>query len=163
MDINLDQKSMRKTSKEITQKSEIEDIINRSQVCRVAVCKNNIPYIIPLSFGFDGSNLFVHTATEGRKIDFWETNPLICFEFDIDVKTIPDSQKACKWSTAYRSVIGYGKISEMLSENEKFIALNHIMEHYSGKSWEFNLKDLNAVKLWKIMILDLKAKKSNID
>jgi uncharacterized protein len=163
MDYNLDQKSMRKTSKEVTAKSEIEDIIKRSQVCRIAACKNNIPYIIPLSFGFDGLNLFVHTATEGRKIDFWETNPLICFEFDIDVNTIPDLQKACKWSTSYRSVIGYGKISEISDEKEKFIALNCIMEHYSGKSWEFDHKDLKTVKLWKIIILDLTAKKSNLD
>lgn len=162
MEYNIEDKSMRKANKEITQQSEFEDIINKSEVCRVAVCKNNIPYIIPLSFGYDGSNLYIHTAIEGRKIDFWETNPLVCFEFDIDVKTIPSKDKACKWTTAYRSIIGYGKISEILEEDNKIEALNQIMMHYSGKKWEFNVNDLKAVRLWQISIAKLQGKKSNL-
>jgi nitroimidazol reductase NimA-like FMN-containing flavoprotein (pyridoxamine 5'-phosphate oxidase superfamily) len=162
MEYNLENKSMRRGNKEITDKLELEDIINKSQVCRLAVCKNNIPYIIPISFGYDGLNLYVHTAIEGRKIEFWETNPLVCFEFDIDVKVIK-SENACKWTSAYRSIIGYGKISEILEERKKNDALNHIMMHYSGKNWEFEPKDLKAVRLWKIEIAKLQGKKSNIE
>ena len=126
MKIELNQKKMRKTNKEITDRKEIDDIINNSLVCRFAMCKNNIPYMVPLSFGYDGKNLYVHTAVEGRKIEFWETNPLICFEFDKDVKTITNEEKACKWSTAFKSVIGYGKIEEIakkvLADNPKAVA-----------------------------------------
>ena len=152
---------MRRKNKEITNRSEIEEIIKKSKVCRLAVSKDNTPYIIPISFGFDGANLYIHTAAEGRKIDFWTSNPTICFEFDSDVVTISDENIACKWTADFRSVIGYGKISELIDENEKIMALNQIMLKYSGKEWEFSKKDLKGVKLWKIEILELSGKKSH--
>jgi hypothetical protein len=154
---------MRRKNKEITDRSEIEEIIGKSAVCRLAVSKDNVPYIIPISFGFDGSNLYLHTAVEGRKIDFWSSNPIVCFEFDSDINTISDEKTACKWTTSFRSVVGYGKISELSTENDKFYALNQIMLHYSGRQWEFSTKDLKGVKLWKIEISELSGKKSHIE
>jgi uncharacterized protein len=156
----LDQRAMRKANKEIIERTEIEDIIKRSQVCRLAVCKDNIPYIVPMCFGFDGSNIFVHTATKGRKNDFWEANPLVCFEFEVDVEIISHPEKACRWATDYLSVIGYGDICEILDEDEKLKAFDLIMAQYSDKSWEIKVPHLKSVKLWKIKIIDIKGKKS---
>ena len=163
MEFELNQKPMRRMSKEISKKTEIEEIIGKSLVCRIAVSKDNIPYIVPVSFGYDGLNLFIHTAPEGRKIDFWTANSLVCFEFDVDVKTIGNEEKACKWNTTFRSVIGYGRISEINAGDEKIVALNHIMKHYSGRIWEMEEKDLKGVKVWKLSIIELTGKKSIMD
>lgn len=154
---------MRRKNKEITERAEIDEIIRKSSVCRLAVSKDNIPYIVPISFGFDGANLYLHTAPEGRKIDFWTVNPNVCFEFDSDINTISDEKTACKWTTSFRSVIGYGKISELIAENDKIHALNRIMLQYSGKEWTFSGKDLRGVRLWKIEISEITGKKSHIE
>ena len=151
---------MRRDEKKINARTEIDEIIKNSDVCRIAFAKNNIPYVIPVSFGYDGKCIFVHTAKTGRKIDFIEKNNLICFEFDTDVKTIEDKVIACKWTSAYKSVIGYGKMIELIEYKEQENAINQIMLQYSGKEWEFNEHVLKSVKLWKIEIDEISGKQS---
>jgi len=151
---------MRRNEKKIIAPTEIDDIINKSDVCRIAFANDNIPYVIPVSFGYDGKSIFVHMAKTGRKIDFIEKNNLVCFEFDIDVKTIEDKDIACKWTSAYKSVIGYGKMIELLEYGEQENAINQIMLHYSGKEWKFDERMLRSVKLWKIEIGEISGKQS---
>jgi len=151
---------MRKKEKEISERAEIDQIISNSAVCRLAFAKDNTPYIVPVSFGYDGINLYIHTATVGKKIEFINVNNLVCFEFDTDVKTITHETIGCKWTTTYRSVIGNGKIYEITDERKMINALNKIMLHYSNKEWEFTNKMLKNVRIWKIEIEEITGKKS---
>ena len=151
---------MRRDDKQIINRAKIDEIIKKSAVCRLAFAKDNIPYVVPISFGYDGKNIFVHTALTGRKIEFIENNNLVCFEFDSDVKTIEDKAIPCKWTSAYKSVIGYGKMVELSAFKEQEMAINQIMLHYSGKEWHFNAQMLKSVKLWKIEIDEISGKQS---
>ncbi|MDF1550729.1 MAG: pyridoxamine 5'-phosphate oxidase family protein, partial [Bacteroidales bacterium] len=151
---------MRRTDKELIDIKLIENIIKQSLVCRLALSKNNMPYLVPVSFGYDGKNIYVHTAKEGKKIDYLESNNIVCFEFDINVKTIEHESVACKWTTAYQSVIGFGKMFEITDFLEAKYALNQIMMQYSGKEWELNEKMLSTVKMWKIEIEEMTGKES---
>ena len=151
---------MRRDEKKIANRSEIDNIIDKSDVCRIAFANDNIPYVIPVSFGYDGKSIFVHTAKTGRKIEFIEKNNFVCFEFDIDVKTIEDKTIPCKWTAAYKSVIGYGKMIELTEYEEQENAINQIMLHYSSKNWDFDERMLNSVKLWKIEIDEISGKQS---
>ncbi len=151
---------MRRNDKQIINRSEIDEIIKKSEVCRLAFAKDNIPYIVPVSFGYDGKSIFIHTAKTGRKIEFIKDNNLVCFEFDADVKTIEDETIPCKWTSAYKSVIGYGKIVELTTFDEQENAINQIMFQYSGKEWHFNKQMLKSVKLWKIEINEISGKQS---
>ena len=60
---------VRRKDKEIKDKEVIESIIKRATVCRIALSENNVPYIVPLSFGYKDNCLYFHSAPEGRKID----------------------------------------------------------------------------------------------
>jgi len=151
---------MRRNEKKIIARTEIDDIIKNSDVCRIAFANNNTPYVIPVSFGYDGKSIFVHTAKTGRKIEFIEKNNLVCIEFDIDVKTIEDKDVPCKWTSAYKSAIGYGKMIELTGYEEQENAINQIMLHYSGKEWKFDERMLQSVKLWKIEVDEISGKQS---
>ena len=56
---------MRRTDKEIPSRGEIDAVIRGCQVCRIALALENEPYIVPVSFGYDGASLFFHTAGSG--------------------------------------------------------------------------------------------------
>ena len=71
---------MRRKDKEIKDKEVIESIIKRATVCRIALSENNVPYIVPLSFGYKDNCLYFHSAPEGRKIDIIKQNNNVCFE-----------------------------------------------------------------------------------
>lgn len=151
---------MRRNDKKISSRPEIDEVIKKASVCRLAFAKENIPYLVPVSFGYDGKNIFIHTAKTGRKIEFIEQNNQVCFEFESDVKTIEDKEIPCKWTSAYKSIIGYGKIVELTAFDEQSSAINQIMQQYSGKEWQFDEQMLERVRLWKIEIDEISGKKS---
>ena len=151
---------MRRTDKEIADRRQMDEIIRGSLVCRVAVAKDNAPYVVPVSFGYDGAAIYLHTAPEGKKIGYFEANPQVCFEFERDVELRRDPQSACKWTFIFESVIGYGTISELVEPAQKEHALNEIMRQYSGKAWPFESASVARVRVWKIAITSMTGKLS---
>jgi nitroimidazol reductase NimA-like FMN-containing flavoprotein (pyridoxamine 5'-phosphate oxidase superfamily) len=122
---------MRRQEKEITDRSQLEAIIAASQVCRLAMSDGGQPYIVPLCFGYRENRLYFHSAAEGRKIDILRRNPQVCFEFDLDARTVP-SDSACGWTMHYHSVIGFGTAEILDGPEDKRLALEIIMKHYAG-------------------------------
>jgi nitroimidazol reductase NimA-like FMN-containing flavoprotein (pyridoxamine 5'-phosphate oxidase superfamily) len=59
---------MRRKDEAIVEFAEIEQIVRKSLVCRLALAEEDQPYIVPLSFGFKNSTLYFHSAPKGRKI-----------------------------------------------------------------------------------------------
>jgi len=151
---------MRRSEKEIKNRAEIDKIIQDSDICRLAFAVHNEPYLVPVSFGYDGACIFIHTAKKGRKIDCINANNRVCFEFERNVSLVEDKNKPCKWDMEYESVIGYGNITELHTFEQKTIGLNCIMDNYSGQEWEFSEKDTKSVRVWKILITSVAGKRS---
>jgi nitroimidazol reductase NimA-like FMN-containing flavoprotein (pyridoxamine 5'-phosphate oxidase superfamily) len=151
---------MRRTDREIESREEMDDIIRGSHVCRIALAKDNIPYIVPVSFGYDGESIYIHTAKEGKKINIIKINNNLCFEFERNVKLFKDPDNACKWTFSYESVIGFGKIYELESFEDRKNGLNKIMSQYSGKEWVFGEDKLNGIRVWRIGINSITGKRS---
>ena len=152
---------MRKKDKEITDPTVISEIIKKCMVCRLGLSKDNLPYIVPVSFGYDGGAIYIHTAAAGKKIDYIQANNRVCVEFENDLRIVPHDDLACKWTVSFQSVIGYGQIDELTELNEKTKGLEYIMAHYSDKKWEFNEKALDMTRIWKITIERVTGKQSN--
>jgi uncharacterized protein len=149
---------MRKTEREIKDREEIESIINQAQVCRVGLSDGNIPYIVPMNFGYQGSCLYFHCATEGKKLDIIRLNNNICFEIDIDDQTVKAAERVCKWSTKYRSVIGFGKAFIIDNWQEKATALNIITQHYGANHHDFSEKEVEKLSIIKVEISNMTGK-----
>ena len=151
---------MRRTDKEITSRTEIDAVIRGSNVCRLAFAVADEPYIVPVSFGYDGQSLFFHTAEAGKKIDCIAANNRVCFELERDVRLVIHPDTACKWSFSFESVIGYGTVHELHSLEEKASGLNHIMTHYSGREWHLEPTALAGIRVWRVAVLSLSGKRA---
>ena len=151
---------MRRRDKEITSRQEIDAIIRTALVCRIALARGDEPYVVPVSFGYDGDALFIHTARSGRKIDFIEANNRVCFEVDANVALKTDDCDACKWTFEFESVIGYGTITELETAEEKARGLNEIMLHYSGREWDIDEAATATTRVWRIEIDSVTGKRS---
>ena len=150
---------MRRKDKAIGEFAEIEQIVRKSLVCRLALAEEGQPYIVPLSFGFKNSTLYFPSAPEGRKIEMLRKNSKVCFEFDLDHEVVAD-EEACKWGMKYRSVIGFGKASIVEDIHEKKQGLNAIMEHYSGCIYDYPEAAINNTLVIKVEIESMTGKKS---
>ena len=150
---------MRRHAQEIHNPELIDQVIAHALVCRLGLCKDNLPYIVPVSFGYDGACIYFHTAPAGLKLEFFAANPQVCFEFEDEVKTI-SKPEACQWSASYSSVIGYGVIQEIVEPQRKTYALNQIMQHYSGREWNFDQTQFEKTRVWSIAIDRMTGKQS---
>jgi nitroimidazol reductase NimA-like FMN-containing flavoprotein (pyridoxamine 5'-phosphate oxidase superfamily) len=150
---------MRRTDKEIIDRKEIDDIVHGALVCRLAFAMGNEPYLVPVSFGYDGEQLYFHTARAGRKLDFIQANPRVCFEVERNVGLIPHSTEACKWSVSFESAIGYGAISELLTPEEKTQAFNLIMAHYSDREWQIPPGRAADTRVWRLRVESITGKR----
>jgi uncharacterized protein len=151
--------SMRRKDKEITDQAQIDEIIRRSTVIRIALMDNHIPYIVPMCFGYDGNTFYLHSAREGRKIDLLKRNPRICFELETDCE-VKRSEKPCSFTMKYRSVMGYGTAAFVEEPGAKARALGIIMRQYGESEFSFPEESLAKIELIAIHDIEMTSKKS---
>lgn len=153
---------MRRKDREVTDRAQIQDIIDRCSCCRIGFNDEDEVYIIPLSFGYEKQGetytLYFHGAKEGRKIDLIQRSPKVGFEMDTNYQ-LTEADIACNFSARFQSIIGNGIISLIEDPEEKKKGLNQIMLHNSGRgNWEFSEQMLRAVAVFKIDVTQLSCK-----
>ena len=114
---------------EILDPYEIEDILTSSNHITLALCANDVPYIVTMSYGYDkkNKNLYFHCANKGDKLDFIEKNTNVCATVIVD-----NGYLKTKCDHDYKSLIIRGKIEKVEDLEEKKhglqILLNHLEE-----------------------------------
>ena len=151
---------MRRSDREITDLGTIRGIVRACLICRVGLAVDGEPYVVPVSFGFDGESVFFHTARKGRKIDMLTANPRACVQFERGVELVEDPDDACAWTFHFESVIGFGSVVELVDEPDKSRGLNQIMKHYSGRDWHLDPARLALTRVWRVDLEALTAKRS---
>ena len=93
-------------------KLQINNILSSQVVGRIACSDGNQPYIVPVTFAFDGEYIYGQT-NEGNKLKILRKNPSVCFEVDMLIDI---------WN--WQSVIVYGIFEELFdAEAERAKAL----------------------------------------
>jgi uncharacterized protein len=149
---------VRRKDKEITDRAEIEAIINKAEICHIALCDGDKPYVIAVNFGFEDKCLYFHCAREGRKLDIIKSNNNVCFMIDTDREMII-SDTACDWGFKYKSIIGFGKAFIVDDLDEKKRGLDIIMTQYTDKAFEYKNDRVAGILIVKIEIEYMSGKK----
>jgi uncharacterized protein len=153
---------MRRTDREISVISEIEKIIEKTDVCRIAIANDNLPYIVTMNFGYTTDphpSLYFHCAREGKKLEMIARNNHVCFEMDTDHK-IYSGENGCDWGMNFSSVLGYGKIFIVSEESEKTSGLNCILKHYGGEGeYLYDEKVFRNTIVLRLDILEMTGKR----
>jgi len=153
---------MRRPEKEIKDRALIESILHQARVCRIAMCQDDVPYVVPMSFGYRDNCLYFHSALEGKKTDILIHNNRVCFEVDIDHEHV-DSQIPSRCTMRYRSVIGFGRAVFVTDPAEKRRALDILMQHYAdspSESYEYSERPFSKVTIIKVEIKSMSGKQS---
>lgn len=150
---------MRKKEQEITDPAEIEAVLHKADICRIAFCTDDVPYIVPVNFGYKDGCIYIHSSPEGQKMEMLQRNDRVCFEAEADVD-IAKSGIPCKWGISYRSVIGFGRASLVEGYDRKVAALDVLMDHYSTGPYEYDDKMVHAAAIIKVEIESMTGKRS---
>jgi uncharacterized protein len=146
---------MRKKEREICDPKVIESITTRANVCRLAMCDEGLPYIVPLCFGYEKGALYFHSATVGRKLEILKKNPKVSFEMDIDWVLVRSDDRC---NMRYKSVIGFGYASLVEDLEDKRNALDLIMRHYHQEPFAYPQAALKRTAIIKVEIEEIMGK-----
>ena len=130
---------MRRKDREITDETAIRAILDKAQVLHLAMIDGDRPYVVPLHYGYsliDGRlTLYLHSAKEGRKLDVLQKNGRVAFVLETDVSMISGGELACKYGSAYASVMGEGQAALLTDTDQKAAALQILMQTQTGREF----------------------------
>jgi hypothetical protein len=77
---------MRRMDRAVSDPGKLEQVLKETQYITVAMCKDNVPYLVSLSHAYDpdGRRLYFHCASEGKKMDYMKANPHVWGQAIID-------------------------------------------------------------------------------
>lgn len=111
--------------------SQIDQVLQRQFVGRIACALENVPYIIPVSYAYDGKCIYCHSQ-QGKKIEWMRKNPQVCFE-------VEEMDNLANW----RSVVIEGTFEELNAAGEKNHALHILKEKFSPVAAGETAKELH--------------------
>jgi nitroimidazol reductase NimA-like FMN-containing flavoprotein (pyridoxamine 5'-phosphate oxidase superfamily) len=153
---------MRRQEREILDRREIDEILERAEVCRIALADDSVPYLVTMNYGYrpgERPALFLHSASQGKKLDIIRRNNLACFQVSLDHQMI-ETKVRCNCGMQYKSVVGMGRISVLTDYEEKIAGLNCLVRHYHGQDRpRYTPAYVNATTVLRLDIVELTGKK----
>lgn len=152
---------MRRKDREITDRTEIDEIIKATNLMHIALVDGDMPFLVPVFYAFNGTELYFHSAQAGSKIEILKRNNNVCFEISIDNGFI-ESEEPCDFEAKHRTVIGLGKAVFVEDTADKIKALDLIVAHFTKKKFEYPKTNLDRTAVIRIDIVSVKGKKHGI-
>lgn len=150
---------MRRAEKAVTDELKILEIIGKAPVCFLGLSDDDMPYVVPLNFGFEGKTLYAHCALEGKKLDIIRRNNRICVAI-VGEEMVCGAEKACKWDSRYESVMIFGAAYIVEDVAEKVKGLKILMKHYSNRNYELTESMVSAVAVIRVDVESITGKRS---
>jgi hypothetical protein len=159
---NIERDKMRRKDREITDLKEIEGILDKGFVCHLGLTDGARAYIVPLNYAYQNNAIYIHSASEGKKIDMMKANCNVCFQIDINNNDIERrGDEPCEWGTKFECIMGTGKAIFLEDPKEKCVALNLIVGRYAKRKFEFPESEVSATTVIKIEIEGITGKKAD--
>ena len=150
---------MRRLDKQINDDKIINEILSKSNICRIALHDDVYPYVVPLNYGYHKNSLYFHCALTGKKIDLIKKNNKVSFVIEQGHKVIK-SDISCNWTTKYRSIFGQGMIDIITDHQKKKEGLDIIMQHHGKNDNFYNKSIVDKILILKLSIKSMTAKQS---
>jgi uncharacterized protein len=114
--VTMERYHLRRREKEIGDAGTLNQILARGRYATIAMCRDDEPYLVTLSYGFDPlkNALYFHTGPVGLKIDFLKANPAVCATVIEDGGYLDG-----ECDHRYRSVVINGKVAFIKDVEEK--------------------------------------------
>jgi nitroimidazol reductase NimA-like FMN-containing flavoprotein (pyridoxamine 5'-phosphate oxidase superfamily) len=117
--------------RELTNQSEITAILKNGKYAVISMCRNNEPYIVTLSCGYDSkrNSLYFHCSPQGLKLDFIIANSQVCATVIDDGGYVVN-----ECGHIYKTVVFRGTMKIISDLDEKKYGITIILDHLENDS-----------------------------
>jgi nitroimidazol reductase NimA-like FMN-containing flavoprotein (pyridoxamine 5'-phosphate oxidase superfamily) len=149
---------VRRKDREITDPSEMRQVLKATKYVTVALCMDDDPYLVSLSHGYDQpkSCLYFHCAPEGKKLIYAKANSQVWGQAVLDFGVT----EACDY--AYTSIHFSGKLSLITDPTEKRHAMEVLVRQVSlnpeAKLAQIKTEKLASITMGRIDITYMSGK-----
>ena len=121
-------------------KKTVFEILDAGIICHVGFVIDNQPFVIPMAFGRQGDNIYLHGATTSRlQTELAKGIPVCITVTHLDGIVL--ARSAFHSSMNYRSAVIFGN-AQLVNDNEKSDVLNVVTNHI----WEGRAKEVRPNK-----------------
>ena len=153
---------MRRKDREVTDVNEIMDILAQCKTANIAMLDGDVPYIVPLSYGYDykeGTLIFYfHSAKDGKKLELLKKNNNVSFSVFSEGEPL-HAEIPCNSGYYYSSVLGKGTVEFVEEVDEKCHALGKMFEHQAGRIVEFTAAQAETVCVFRMVSKEFTGKR----
>ncbi|WEU40140.1 MAG: pyridoxamine 5'-phosphate oxidase family protein [Candidatus Odinarchaeum yellowstonii] len=151
---SLESYHSRRPERAITDLKEILEIIKTQRYMSLALCKDNIPYLVTVTYVFDFGDycFYFHCANTGRKIDYIRANPVVYGEILED-----DGYLDGECLHAFRTVQFTGEAEIIVDEEIKRRALSMLIEKHESNPEMSKKRFMREGKIEKTAIIRIKV------
>lgn len=122
-------------------------ILSSSKFGRLGLSLDDNPYVIPMSYVYSGSKIYLHSRGGGRKMEMAAKNSRVCFEVDL--------LNEDRWA----SVLAFGKAklsSDMEAKARMFDAFTKKgIGGHGGKKFQKEELERMDMTIWEIEVVEL--------
>jgi uncharacterized protein len=151
--MDTDNYHLRRIEKDMPDRAQQLEVLRGRQFLTLAMCRDNRPYLVNFNYIYleEENCFYVHSAGEGRKLDYLRANPRVWGQVIEDRGYI-----AGKCSHAYRSVMFEGTAEFVTDEDQMLRALEMMIEQFEPDPRELKEKLLGKVDLRKVVVLRIR-------
>lgn len=155
---------LRRSEKEIIDPTAMWAIIAGQKTMTLALCKDNMPYLVTVNYGHDqaGSCLYFHCAGEGKKMDYLQANPVVWGQVLEDHGYLDG-----KCDHAFRTVQFEGRVTFVEDTEEKRRALSLMIDQLESdpeavKARQATSRAVERVTIGKVVVGALTGKVNGV-
>ena len=132
-------RAMRRSRQQLTQDRALEILQKATSGVLALLGDNDYPYAVPLSYVYSEGKLYFHSAMAGHKIDAISKCDKASFCVIDQDNVQPET-----YTTHFRSVIAFGRISIVEDEAEKLAAARRLGDKYNPGHDEALQKEIES-------------------
>ena len=128
-------------------KDECLNLLSATRYGRLGLTNGNHPYVVPMSYVYQDSRIYLHSRGNGRKVEYVTENPRVCFQIDLLEKE--------RWSSVIAT--GIARLSDSVEAKQKMFDafINKGQGGHGGRKFSREELERMPMTIWEIDILEM--------
>ena len=137
---------------------EIEKLLSEENLGFLGMSMNNIPYTIPITYGYHNGKIIFHCTRTGRKLDYLRSNPKVCLAVGRHFGNIVPHPQGAVCHAHSNSVICNGIARIVDDIDERCSVLNIFNRCIQPNAREITRDEVANCTAVEIMIIEMTAR-----
>lgn len=149
---------MSSTRNFIESKKTIEKLLTEENLGFLSMSVDNIPYTVPITYGYDEGKILFHCAKSGKKLELIKRNSQVCFTIGRHFGHFVSHPQGAVCHAHSDSVLCYGSARIIEGEEERCKVLNVFNKCIQPDAREIRIEEIKNCYAVEIVIREMTAR-----